>query len=309
VQDPGRTLYVSLPVENPGAGVLRANLSSAGASFMANSFAGMKAIFAVGGDPLKNAYGDPRPEATAAGAAVLNQTLHQVSWANSWTVNNPSAAEQPAFGGWSPKIENSFGQGGTQRLVDVQRVKPSWTGNPATVTYVVTIAVKSNGDVTAISATSSTPFQDWIDNNYNPPLTNSADREAGANPDKDNYDNVHEFAFGGSPISGSDNGQSWVLTSDVPGGAQGDLTLTVEVLTGATFTASGNKLVASAQGVNYTIEGSLDLSTFNSQVLEVTPHLGTGTPKTGYQFKTFRLVASAGLTGRGFLAARAALAP
>lgn len=30
------------------------------------------------------------------------------------------------------------------------------------------------------------------------------------------------------------------------------------------------------------------------------PHLG-GSPKSGYEFKTFRLNASSGLTGKGFL--------
>lgn len=66
---------------------------------------------------------------------------------------------------------------------------------------------------------------------------------------------------------------------------------------------------ATQDGVIYTIEGSLDLATFESAVSEVTPTLGTGTPKAGYVFKTFRLNASAGLNGKGFIRAGAAVAP
>jgi hypothetical protein len=134
---------------------------------------------------------------------------------------------------------------------------------------------------------------------------NAADRTPAGDFDKDGIPNIREFAFGGSPVSASDNGQEQIRTVDANSDTLRDYTLTVEVRSGANFTASGNKLTATVDGITYTIEGSLDLVTFESPVSEVTPTLGTGSPKAGYVFKTFRLNAGNGLTGKGFIRAGA----
>ena len=47
----------------------------------------------------------------------------------------------------------------------------------------------------------------------------------------------------------------------------------------------------------------MDLVNWDSQVSEVTPHLGTGSLSSGYIFKTFRLNGGNGLVGKGFLRA------
>lgn len=51
----------------------------------------------------------------------------------------------------------------------------------------------------------------------------------------------------------------------------------------------------------YRIECSTAPADSSATVTEVIPHLGTGSPKSGYVFKTFRLTAANGLPNRGFL--------
>jgi hypothetical protein len=60
---------------------------------------------------------------------------------------------------------------------------------------------------------------------------------------------------------------------DTDGDTLRELTLTIEVRSGAPFCRSGNDLVASVDGISYRLEGSLDLVSFDSAVLAVNPHL------------------------------------
>ena len=67
------------------------------------------------------------------------------------------------------------------------------------------------------------------------------------------------------------------------------LTITMPVRTGGTFTGATSK-AAAAGGVQYTVEGSDDLATFNDIVVEVSPALSSGMPalSAGWEYKTFR---------------------
>jgi hypothetical protein len=58
-------------------------------------------------------------------------------------------------------------------------------------------------------------------------------------------------------------------------------------------------------GVTYTIEGSLDLDTFTQGATSVDP-ITTDLPTTGtdYEYRSFKLVGSEGLSGSGFLRAK-----
>jgi hypothetical protein len=61
---------------------------------------------------------------------------------------------------------------------------------------------------------------------------------------------------------------------------------------------------ATFDGVKYTVRGSLDLQEFTAGVTEVVPPIvPAGWPAAGggYQYHTFRLNASTGLPGKGFL--------
>lgn len=321
--DPSRTFYLSTAAPTPGTGPMYAagTFGSNPLGAAGSNLTGLETLL----DQIDNGWNlsDPDPLAQglikrADGTGVLNQSLpqHNVAWANGWSSQNPTPG--PAFQIFTGGIQQNFGGSASEKHVDIQRILATNTGaNPTGVvgggTYVSTISISSSGQISANIASTgvvSTPFEDWVASF--PSLVsspNAADRTPAGDFDKDGVTNIREFAFGGSPVSASDNGQQQLRTVDANGDSQRDLTLTVGVRSGATFTPSGNKLTATHDGVIYTIEGSLDLVAFESAVFEVTPTLGTGTLKAGYVFKTFRLSASSGLKGKGFIRAGAVVAP
>ncbi len=154
-----------------------------------------------------------------------------------------------------------------------------------------------------VTASGPAAFTSWIDTF---PALSAQQKLPYADPDNDGHNNLAEFAFAGNPTSPTDNGQRQLRTTDANNDSLPDLTLTLEVRVGTTFTADGPDLVSpSIDGITYRIEGSTDLSDFNSPVNEVIPHLGTGSAKSGYVFKTFCLTDTNGLPNKGFLRASA----
>ncbi len=295
--DPTATLYVSQPAAAAGQGAV----SGVGSSTELGNAGGR-----VTG--LENALSALGLESD--GAAILDQNEHlPAQWQNGWSVNNP-ASPSPSFGVFS-NIEQHFGQGGDAVHVDIQRILATTTGaNPSGPVlqgeYVVTISIDGAGNITASKAGGGeeSSFDEWIAQ-FAAQIPNEADRLPGADADKDGVTNFEEFAFGGHPANPASRGIRLVRTADTDGDSEGELTLTIEVRAGASFAPSGNALAAGKDGVSYTIEGSLNLIAFDSPVSEVTPHLGTGSPSAGYEFKTFRLNASNGLPDKGFLRTRA----
>lgn len=131
--------------------------------------------------------------------------------------------------------------------------------------------------------------------------------DAGDDEDGDGVSNLGEFAFKGDPQDGSDSGVNTPALEDTDSSGQKELTLTVAVLSDATFApgADGTQ-VASVNGLSYTIRGSLDLAGFTAAVA----HVGsTASDDPDYELHTFRLTASEGLPGKGFLQASAVAAP
>jgi hypothetical protein len=152
----------------------------------------------------------------------------------------------------------------------------------------------------------ASPFDTWI-SNY-PSLTGS-DALPGADPDGDGIDNEGEFGFDGNPDDGSDNGKVFAVIADGDDTADtaDELILTVAMRTGAVFPASGAPLVSSAvDGIVYQVEGSIDLATFATQVnLEATAvgTAGLPAPSSGWEYRSFSLEGSNGLTDKGFIRA------
>jgi fibronectin-binding autotransporter adhesin len=174
-----------------------------------------------------------------------------------------------------------------------------------------TWTLDSNGYLVAASVASS--YNTWATSKGLTGLPGSAtDPAKDADPDKDGRNNLAEFAFNGDPLSGSDNGKVFALTEDSdfvgdPSSAK-ELILTVAVRNGTPeFTGSPLSATHAADGIIYSIEGSLDLASFPTTVNVVpTPVVPINLPAAGegYVYRSFSLDGSNGLTGQGFLRAK-----
>lgn len=155
----------------------------------------------------------------------------------------------------------------------------------------------------------STPFEGWA---ILKGLDGTAGKENGPanDPDQDGASNMEEFAFNGNPLSGSDNGIRNLFTADTSNpGTDKELVLTIAVRSGAPVFTGSPSPSSAVDGVTYSVEGSLDLSTFTSTVGIVDP-ITNGLPDltgSGYEYRSFSLDGSAGLSGKGFLRAKVQL--
>ena len=130
------------------------------------------------------------------------------------------------------------------------------------------------------------------------------DNEAGADPDGDGLTNIMEFAFSGDPTRSSSQGLRRVAIDDVAGTKH--LTLTFACRASATFTTSSPSQ-ATADGVDYTVRGSTDLSGFTLGIEQIAP-ITTGLPDaaTGYVYRTFRVLGPVSANSKAFLQVQAA---
>lgn len=163
---------------------------------------------------------------------------------------------------------------------------------------------QATGTLSVVAA--SSPYEDWMAQFTT--LTDPADQLPTADPDGDNVDNFTEFAFDGNPEDGSNSGRRHLFTEDTLMASK--LVLTVAVRDGTGVWSGAGPVTASsaADGIDYTIDGSVDLATFADAVSVVTPVQDTGLPVIGpdYKWQSFQLDSSAGLTGKGFIRAGAA---
>ncbi len=139
------------------------------------------------------------------------------------------------------------------------------------------------------------PFIDWIASF--PSITEPADLEKSADPDKDGLSNLLEFALDGDPSAGAAAGK---VVSAIH---EGHLTLTLPVRAGATFTGSGPLTSDPIDGLVYVIEGSGNLSTFDAGVEALLSALSDGLPdlSTGWEYRSFRLATPISDAAGGFL--------
>jgi hypothetical protein len=129
-------------------------------------------------------------------------------------------------------------------------------------------------------------------------------------PDNDGATNLEEFAFNGNPLIGSEKGGVYVLTADTSNpGTDKELVLTIAVLSSAPAFIGSTSPSSSIAGITYSLEGSLNLSTFSTAVNIIDP-ITTNLPDlsgTNYEYRSFSLDGSAGLTAKGFLRAKVQL--
>jgi hypothetical protein len=160
--DPSRTFYVSKAASTPGSGLLYGNNTFTPSALGTAGSALQGVEFMITGDTSQGNTNDPLP-ARPDGTAILDQT-QVVEWFNSWTKWNPIAAggQAGAFNTFTGGIQQTFGKGGNATYVDIQRILATNTGaNPTGVvgggTYVTTLAISSNGDITLTEAATSSP--------------------------------------------------------------------------------------------------------------------------------------------------------
>jgi autotransporter-associated beta strand protein len=218
---------------------------------------------------------------------------------NSWTLVNVAGLANPnPFGSTfivsgGADFNQTSSNSGIWKLVDGGLV---WTFTESTGVLSVDVHVPS-------------PFDAWISGRF-PGETDPAIVGKDADPDGDGSDNLAEFALNGNPDDGADNGYQAVAIDDTNADTQKELTLTIAVRkAGGSPVFSGSPLSATSDGVNYTIEGSLDLAFPTSVVSEASPATGPGGLPADYEYRRFRLDASEGLTGKGFLRVKTEPAP
>jgi hypothetical protein len=173
--------------------------------------------------------------------------------------------------------------------------------------------VESSG---VLSVGPSDPFNGWI-NSFFPGETNAAIIGKTADPDNDGVDNLTEFALNGNPNDGSNNGLTALVIQDTTAPTGNELTLVAAVRDGAVFAPAGTTQTATIDSIVYAIEGSLDLVFPGSAVSTVgsaseAAPAGTSLPAitgSAWEYRTFRLDASEGLSGKGFLRAKVTAAP
>jgi len=149
------------------------------------------------------------------------------------------------------------------------------------------------------------PYATWATSKGLTALNNGADQDA----DLDGVTNLSEFAFNGDPLGGSDFGRIYPLIADSdfdsPDTAE-ELIVTVAVRAGTPVFSGSPSPAATHDGITYTIEGGVSLQAFDGTVNVVPTALTTGLPAAGagYEYRSFSLGGSNGLTGKGFLRAK-----
>lgn len=161
--------------------------------------------------------------------------------------------------------------------------------------------------ITLTSEPSATPFAIWAATKITA-VNPSANATPGGDPDNDGRSNLSEFAFRGNPLSGADQGivRSFLSDTTLDPDTNAELLLTVAIREGNPASFTGAPLELAVDGVVYRIHGGTDLVNFSGTVSEVTP-VTTGLPDLStdpdYEYRSFRLNSSNGLSGRGFLRA------
>ena len=163
-------------------------------------------------------------------------------------------------------------------------------------------AITGTGSI-RVGAPVANAFDNWIAG-YFPNPADPNDLLPGSDPDSDGQSNAVEFMLGGSPADGGDGAKVHALKadSDADVDTTGELVLTIAVPT-ATPAFSGDPApTTSYVGFETTVEGSVDLESFDSGVTEVTPVTdGLEPAPAGYEYRSFRLDASNGFPDRGFI--------
>ncbi len=202
--------------------------------------------------------------------------------------------------GYTPVVNDTFD------LADAASI----AGTPNLILPTLSAGLKWNTDAFAttgqISVETSDPFLAWASGFG----LVGGDAAKSADPDGDGMNNLLEFATNSNPSNGGSGARVYGKIHMI--GASPVLTYTVATRATATFSANGSKQEATKDLVKYTIEGSDDLSTWNTVVVTelnssdstavqnaIVPALPT--LDTGWEWHTFRTDDSTTTDSRDFI--------
>lgn len=140
-------------------------------------------------------------------------------------------------------------------------------------------------------------------------LTAGVNDAVGFDADADGFNNSTEYILGGLPLNGANNPKIHSLLADSSADVDSDMELimTIAVPQGTpAFSAGLPTSTASFEGYLITVRGSTDLASFPVVVTPVAP-IVTGLPLAPvqggitYEYRSFSLSGSNGLSGKGFL--------
>jgi autotransporter-associated beta strand protein len=238
---------------------------------------------------------------------TINGTLRVETDGSAGTPTDKLAAAGPLTLGASSVLDfDSTGTALTASSYVIASYVGALTGTFGTVTdlpFGYTLVYNYNNGVTSTNiALVKTPYATWIGTFY-PGVTDLAIVGPAADPDGDGESNAMEFAHGGTPNNGSSHAKIHPLlldSSDV--GTDKEMLLTIAVRSGTPVFSGSPSPAATHEGFTSTVQGSLDLTGFSATVAVVAP-LTAGLPAapTGYEYRTFSLNGSDGLSSKGFL--------
>ncbi|BCU79179.1 autotransporter-associated beta strand repeat-containing protein [Luteolibacter sp. LG18] len=137
-----------------------------------------------------------------------------------------------------------------------------------------------------LATTGAPPYDAWAANHG---LT-GLDAGKTADPDGDGQPNLLEFALDGDPSS--NGSQAKIFTGMNTVGGESVYTYTIAVRAGAAFLEQENRQVASVDGIDYTVEATVDVMDWDNSepVSEIVPAITAGlpAPNAGWEYHTFR---------------------
>ncbi|BCX46790.1 hypothetical protein HAHE_06980 [Haloferula helveola] len=256
--------------------------------------------------------------APAAGSGILDFELDAIGASDQIVVTGDTALGNGVFGFSDFNFTNLGGlENGVYVLVQSGTLTGTFDGADLSgpIGSATGMLQINNQDIELVVTGAFTPFEDWIENTVfaNPGvLASPADKLPGADPDGDGVDNIGEFGFDGDPTDGANNGKVFLVTADGDDGdADPELILTFAARLNAVFNAASPTL-ASVDGVDYSVAGTLDLSDFTAPVsVESTAVLPPGAPplSVGWEYRSVSLDGSDNFPDKGFMRASATETP
>jgi autotransporter-associated beta strand protein len=236
---------------------------------------------------------------TTVSGGTLSITQAVLADAASVTLNTGGVLNLPYAG--TDTVDRVFIDG-------VEQVAGTWGSLSSSATN-KTALITGTGILLATNGAPVGGYNGWATSFGLDPLTDGA---AGVDKELDGFDNGTEYILGGSPISGSNNPKVYTLTADTTADADAssELVMTIAVPVGTpVFSAGAPTSTATFEGYGIEVRGSTTLTSFPVTVTPVDPVI-TGLPAAPvqggitYEYRSFSLGGSNGLSGKGFLQVR-----